>query len=249
MLDSYNYKLKTTLFSEKVLPYTYRGFNKFYSSYFKANYTNLPETVKILFDHEDQHEILKNKLKQRSITTFARHTVYLLASSIISYRFFERLKFQIEKPFRPLYPQRALTVAFILGLNGYLFTRVYYIDVSDIVTTKSRFGMYLWFEGRYRLNRLTSNHLYYFDMTVLNDLNVVKYNKFTSEYRIKRLLFYLSMKKHYATLLLRQKILGNVGGSPTFDFKNNCLNEYIDKLGFDELFKACNTEMKIKSNI
>jgi hypothetical protein len=205
----------------KIPSVSYKNFKKVQKFYFNSTFSNLVDKYKLLYNDEVEYENIKSKIKHLKHIYLARDLTLLSFSYICFSKLFKYLEHQIEKPYRQIYPKRLLTFLLTFGLN-YLITRNYYVDLSNIVSLKSKLGMYFWFEFRFRQGVLNNNNINALDNIVLNDIEIVKNNKIKSKERIEKVLFYLSMKRHYLSLIISERVLLELNGDK---YRKNFVNE------------------------
>jgi hypothetical protein len=192
-----------------ILPLSYRNFKKFYRYYFSA--TNLPDKFKPLYRDELDYEQVRSKLRVKLLFYHLRDLTILATSYIVFNKLFHYLEHQIEKPFRQVYPRFILTCLTTIGFNQFL-KHFYYVDINDTVDLTSKLGIYLWFEFRFRQHKLHKDSINQLDHIILNDLDVIKNNRVKNELRIERVLFYLTLKRHYLSLLIASDIMVKLNG-------------------------------------
>jgi hypothetical protein len=246
----YNYY--TTIQPYIIPPLNYSMFTQI-NSIFKGPYSECPK--KSFFSNAEEYKHIKSILTYKLRIYQANNLLYLTTIYIVLYNVIYRLKYLIDKPFRQLYPTLGLTALFTTTI-GFLMYKYTSINISDAITLKSRFGIYLWFEYRYYHHLLNEDNINSLDSFMMNELSIIKNNRLKSEERIGRLIFYLALKKHYYLLLINRKShvdlnldLSDKVEKIPIDLNDKDMSDIVNIFDLERLYSINQLENLVKNNL
>lgn len=118
-------------------------------------------------------------------------------------------KFALAKYFSRNKTKYVLVFSFILSYLKYNRSIYSHVDISDIVNIHSNFGVYLWYESRFRdiYSLQDSSFLNALDEEFESEYETTLNNKIISKEKIERILFYYDLKLHFIKMYLNSEVL------------------------------------------